>query len=225
MLAGFDQPLSAITRAKAAGATTVRIVVPSGDARQRCRRRPAGEPGSPREGEARSPARPRRDGPRRRRLEPCGGSHRARLPCLRTTLKASGVVRLSVGHTYYCPCSNGCGWWHLRRTRRADAQTDLARRSQRAVCASPRLGRRCVVPGRDIVVIGASAGGVEALRDLIARLPETLPSAVMVVLHLGRTTAFCRRSFSARVACPWRRRFTVIPSSPAGSTSHRLTNI
>ena len=110
MLAGFDQPLSAITRAKAAGATTVRIAVPSGDARQRCRRRPAGEPGSPREGEARSPARPRRDGPCRRRLEPCGGSHRARLPCLRTTLKASGVVRLSVGHTYYCP-SNGCGWW------------------------------------------------------------------------------------------------------------------
>jgi two-component system chemotaxis response regulator CheB len=43
------------------------------------------------------------------------------------------------------------------------------------------------VPGRDIVVIGASAGGVEALRDLIARLPETLPSAVMVVRHLGRT--------------------------------------
>lgn len=36
-----------------------------------------------------------------------------------------------------------------------------------------------------IVVIGASEGGVSALRALIGALPEDLPAAVFVVLHIG----------------------------------------
>ena len=40
--------------------------------------------------------------------------------------------------------------------------------------------------GHDIVVIGASAGGVEATREVVSRLPETLEAAVFVVVHLPR---------------------------------------
>jgi two-component system chemotaxis response regulator CheB len=40
------------------------------------------------------------------------------------------------------------------------------------------------MPSHDIIVIGASAGGVEALRELARGLPPDLPAAAFIVLHV-----------------------------------------
>jgi len=41
------------------------------------------------------------------------------------------------------------------------------------------------MPKQDIVVVGTSAGGVEALQVLVAGLPADLQAAVFIVLHIG----------------------------------------
>jgi len=41
---------------------------------------------------------------------------------------------------------------------------------------------------RDIVVIGASAGGLDPLKSLVRGLPDDLPAAVFVVMHMGPTS-------------------------------------
>lgn len=40
------------------------------------------------------------------------------------------------------------------------------------------------MPGHDIVVVGASAGGVEALTELFSRIPPDFPASIFVVLHV-----------------------------------------
>jgi two-component system, chemotaxis family, protein-glutamate methylesterase/glutaminase len=44
------------------------------------------------------------------------------------------------------------------------------------------------VAERNIIVIGCSVGGVEALQRLVAGLPENFPAAIFIVLHIGPQT-------------------------------------
>lgn len=56
--------------------------------------------------------------------------------------------------------------------------------------AKIRREREKIMSHRDIIVIGASAGGVEALTALVRLLPSDLPAALFIVIHLppyGRT--------------------------------------
>lgn len=67
-----------------------------------------------------------------------------------------------------------------------------------ATVADPVVPRRTEPAGThrfDIVVIGISTGGPQALRDLIPRLPKTFPVPIAIVLHMpvGYTLMYAKR--------------------------------
>ena len=57
---------------------------------------------------------------------------------------------------------------------------------------------------RDIIVIGASGGGLSALQELLAMLPADLPAAVGCVLHRGPTPSQLAAVLGHRSALPVR---------------------
>src|SRR5205807_1668072 len=61
---------------------------------------------------------------------------------------------------------SGLGWWLLD-------------------CPLPTAHCTLLMPNRDIIVIGTSSGGVEALVELVGGLPKGLPASIFVVCHIA----------------------------------------
>lgn len=55
---------------------------------------------------------------------------------------------------------------------------------------------------RDVVVIGASAGGFSVLLDLVARLPAEFPASVLIVLHVGAHPSVLPELLNRRSSLP-----------------------
>ena len=50
---------------------------------------------------------------------------------------------------------------------------------------SDRTGSACVEHGYGVVAIACSAGGVQALREILSRLDESFPAPILVAMHRG----------------------------------------
>ena len=69
--------------------------------------------------------------------------------------------------------------------------------------ASSTMVSRTIETGHDLVVIGASAGGIDAIRSLLATLPADLPAAILIVLHVSeRSPEMLADMFSQAGALP-----------------------
>src|SRR3954466_16190870 len=78
---------------------------------------------------------------------------------------------------------------------------DKPRRLKAIEAAGPVQQSRTVQ--RDLVVVGASAGGVDSLQQLVAGLPAEFPAAIMIVLHVpARGTSVMPQILSRRGPLP-----------------------
>jgi DNA-binding response OmpR family regulator len=119
ILTGYDQPLGIITEAKAAGATTVRIKPCLPETLVREVRHILDESRRLREKSAEIRARSHETLAHATRILASTVHINSRnCPACGTALKPVGVVRASLGHVYFRPCPQGCGWWYYdNRTR------------------------------------------------------------------------------------------------------------
>ncbi|PLX51047.1 MAG: chemotaxis response regulator protein-glutamate methylesterase [Desulfobulbaceae bacterium] len=87
---------------------------------------------------------------------------------------------------------------------RAAARVDVTRRRMAPKVAAPvRVSSRALTASTNkIIAIGASTGGTEALKEVLTRLPATIPG-IMIVQHMPAnfTTSFAERLDSL---CPFR---------------------
>jgi chemotaxis response regulator CheB len=63
--------------------------------------------------------------------------------------------------------------------------TEGAADSRGATCDRCALCTAWIVANRDIIAIGASAGGLQAILELLAPLPVELPASIFVVVHVS----------------------------------------
>jgi len=56
--------------------------------------------------------------------------------------------------------------------------------------------------GRDLIVIGGSAGSLEPLRKLVAGLPADLPAAILVVIHIFQRLSSYLQQISGTPVAP-----------------------
>lgn len=68
---------------------------------------------------------------------------------------------------------------------------------------------------RDIIVIGASAGGVETLRELVKTLPVGLPASIFIVLHISSRSPSLLASILNRA-----RKLPVVTASDGDEIEH-----
>ena len=73
----------------------------------------------------------------------------------------------------------------LRKDQKAQTEAESARLRKKCIARVKRQGTAMLT--RDIIVLGTSTGGVEALLRIVRDLPADLPAAVFVVCHVGAT--------------------------------------
>ena len=75
---------------------------------------------------------------------------------------------------------------------------------------------------RDVVVIGASAGGIKALQQLARALPAALPATIFVTVHFPEQASSALPRILARAGHCWRHTPSTVKCSSARESTSRL---